>query len=445
LYYIIETEEQLSKYCQYDLSQCYVDVVPYNDHYHNAISPASLVYIRPFRSRAGFILPINHSETLSLSYSSIANVVNELIGKVYAVNAKRLKYYFRRKGPLYCLRTGLFLTKGVSLDESDYNTNSHRFFYSKYGNLEDVNKIIPVSKHYEKLEKMISLFKNPEKLINTAGYDTYGELATKIFHYIEKTGISIDQKEFDKHFSPRIKDASIKDGKIYSQYNMQTATGRPSDSFNGINFAALKKEDGSRKAIIPSNDFLVEFDYSSYHLRILCNLINYTFGDDDIHKHLAKHYYNKEDITKEEYDESKGLTFRLLYNEYELEEVENIPFFSKVRDFKHTMWDQYKKDGYIKSFLTGKRLTGIETKTQILPYILQDYETARNLTILSNLLKFLNNKRSRLILYCYDSFLIDYSKEDGKALLNDILGILQEGGYKTSAKFGKNYQDMKSI
>ena len=93
---------------------------------------------------------------------------------------------------------------------------------------------------------------------------------------------------------------------IYSQYNLYTTTKRPSNSFNGINFAALNKENKSRKSFIPDNDEFVEIDISSYHPTLIAKLINYKFEEEDIHKHFAELY-------GVDYQKSKELTFKQLY------------------------------------------------------------------------------------------------------------------------------------
>ncbi|MEG7727163.1 hypothetical protein U2063_15360, partial [Listeria monocytogenes] len=64
--------------------------------------------------------------------------------------------------------------------------------------------------------------------------------------------------------------------KVYTHYNINTATGRPSNAYGGINFGAMNKSDDSRSFIIPENDFLVEFDYHSYHPKMLANLVEYS-------------------------------------------------------------------------------------------------------------------------------------------------------------------------
>ena len=77
---------------------------------------------------------------------------------------------------------------------------------------------------------------------------------------------------------------------VYSEYNPYTATGRPSNRFGGLNFAALNKKDGSRKKFISrygKEGMLVEMDYDAYHLRLIGDEVNYKFPKGSVHKHMA--------------------------------------------------------------------------------------------------------------------------------------------------------------
>ena len=79
---------------------------------------------------------------------------------------------------------------------------------------------------------------------------------------------------------------------IYSEYNPYTSTGRPSNRFGGLNFAALNKSDGSRKQFISrfSNGVLVEMDFDAYHLRLIADKIGYDFPSGSVHEHMSKFY-----------------------------------------------------------------------------------------------------------------------------------------------------------
>jgi hypothetical protein len=445
MYYIIENKNQLEKFSEYRLSNCYVDVITGNDRYHNALSNPILIYIKPFESKSGFIIPINHNEAHSIDEASIIDLLTNYVGQIYAIDAKRLLHSLKVNKPLKCLKTALYLAEGRVLEESEYDTQAHRFFYNRYGDLNNVNNLIPISKHYEKLENIIKKIPDLSQVYKTTYYELYGSVAQSVFYRIERSGITINKEILLNHFKVKNPKLSIRDNKVYTSYNVFTATGRPSNSFNNINFSALKKDDDTRASFVASMDYLVEYDYSSYHLRILCNLIDYSFEEKDIHTHLAKYYFQKDSINEQEYNESKALTFKLLYTESIKEEIEDIDFFKKVREYKNNLWESYKKTGVLYTNITKRPITNIENKTQLLPYILQAYETEYNILILDKVLNLLDNFDSKLVAYCYDSFLIDYSKNDGKDILYEISCIFEQDRYKTSCKYGRNYHEMKSI
>ena len=445
MYYIIETEEQLKKFSSYDFTNCFVDVIPSNDNCHPKLADISLIYIKPFRSRMGFMISIDHTEAFSLSKESVEAFILNKLGNIYAIDGKRLRCFTKRDSGLFCLKMANYLVTGDLLDESKFNTTAHNFFCQKYEYRPDINKIIPIAKHFEKYEKLVSSIKINHDWFKLKYYKLYGEIAPRLFNSIESNGISIDNDEFFNHYTPKSALMSVKSYKTYTQYNLYTATGRPSNAFNGINYGAMNKADGSRKSFIAENDKLVEFDYSSYHIRILAYHIGYVFDDDDIHTHIATYYYGTKNITKAQYQESKGMTFKLLYTDSITEEIKDIPFFAKVKEYKDKLWNLYKKQGYLESSLSKRPLRGITSKTQLLPFLLQNYETERNLFVINDIIKYLCGKKSKLILYNYDSFLFDYSKEDGKQTLYDLQSILEQDGYKTSCKYGNNYQEMNNL
>jgi len=393
----------------------------------------------------GFILCVDHTEAFSLSKEQVLSFIISKPGNIYAIDAKRFKSFVNRENNVYCVSLGKYLSTGEVLEESKYNTMAHRFFQQKYEFRPDINKIIPICKHFEKYENLVADLKFDTAWFKSKYYKLYGDLATTIFSNIEKIGIKINNERFMQHYEPKSLLMGVKSDIIYTHYNLFTVTGRPSNSFNGINFAALNKNDGSRAAFIPSNDMMLEFDFQSYHVRILAYQCGYSFENDDIHTHLAKYYFGTDEITREQYEESKALTFKLLYTDSVKKEIEDIPFFAKVKKLKESLWNFYKNKGYIESFLSKRPIRGITSKTQVLPYVLQNYETERNILILNDILKLLEDKQTKLVLYNYDSFLFDYSKKDGKQILCDIQAILQQDGYKVSCKYGPNYQEMKIL
>ena len=261
----------------------------------------------------------------------------------------------------------------------------------------------------------------------------------KEYKWVEEQGILINEKVFDKYFETPWKGRSIRDSRVYSCYNLYNITSRPTNAFNSINFLAFNKENHSRTAFIPQNDAFVEFDFDGYHLRLVANLMNLELPQDQsVHEYLGKHYFSKNELTPEEYQESKKITFRQMYNGVE-EEYKHIPLFEHVAEFVQAMWEEYKRVGYT-TLPNGRKIVQENANPQkLFNYYIQCLETVNNVKKLSKLKEYLQNKQSKVLLVVYDSILIDYSAEDGKGTLADIKNILEEDGYRVKAKKGHNY------
>ena len=234
---------------------------------------------------------------------------------------------------------------------------------------------------------------------------------------------------------------------MYTKYNLYNLTTRPTNSFNGVNFAALNKNDGSRIAFIPKNDLFFEFDYDSYHVRILAKLINYPLDKESVHTQLGKMYFDKETLTDEEYKHSKELTFKQLYGGV-FDQYKDIPFFKLMNEYVNKLWEKFNTENKLE-LIGGKVLTKEQiqnpTPNKILNYIIQSAETYNNVVSVKKVIEYLENRQSKVILYTYDSFLIDYSINDGKETLQKIKQLLESEGYVIKASYGPNYNSLKNI
>ena len=85
------------------------------------------------------------------------------------------------------------------------------------------------------------------------------------------------------------------------------------------------------------------------------------------------------------------------------------------------------------------------TPNKILNYIIQSAETYNNVVSVKKVIEYLENRQSKVILYTYDSFLIDYSINDGKETLQKIKQLLESEGYVIKASYGPNYNSLKNI
>tara|TARA_B100000959_G_C14872249_1_gene578839 strand:- start:223 stop:1185 length:963 start_codon:yes stop_codon:yes gene_type:complete len=307
-------------------------------------------------------------------------------------------------------------------DMDKYLTNAHHHYYRTHYDKENINDVIPLVKHAE-------YFSNLSKdLVHNFEKD-YDQTILEVLYQIEKNGLYTTDEKM-----------------VYSEYNPFTSTGRPSNRFGGMNFAALNKKDGSRKQFISRHKggVLVEFDFDAYHPRLIGDLIGYDFPNGSAHEHLAETYGLS-------YDDGKALTFKYLYGGI-TDEMKNNPFFSKVDDYIKGLWNIYKTRDFIKSDIYNKKiyrknLTDMNPN-KVFNYKVQLLETENNIKILNTLLPEIENGdyASRLVLYNYDSFLLDFDREDGLDYLKKVKGILEQGGkYPTKVSMGDNYHEMRDI
>jgi hypothetical protein len=429
MYFVVETEEQLAQLPKPE--KCFIELMSLSEHTHPTLTSPCVLYYNDFKK--GYILPINHSEAFSLSIEQIQNFLKD-IPKVYLLDKKWHSYYLNLPNSIDVYFTVLDL-KGKIQDFQCYTT-VHLDFYERLKYSPAVNTYIPISKHYERCECMFEMVKDYiGKESNTEWQNKY----TEVYKWVEEQGILINEKLFDKYFETPWKARSVSDSRVYSSYNLYNITSRPTNAFNSINFLALNKENGSRTAFIPENDAFVEFDFDGYHLRLIANKMGTEVPQDEsIHEYLGKQYLKKDQLTPEEYQEAKKITFRQMYNGVE-DEYKHIEFFEDVAIAVDAMWTTYKGNGFLE--LPNKRKLVLENANpqKLFNYYIQCLETVNNVKKLDKLKSYLQDKQSKVLLVVYDSILIDYAASDGKGTLSYIKDILEADRFKVKAKKSDNY------
>jgi hypothetical protein len=227
------------------------------------------------------------------------------------------------------------------------------------------------------------------------------------------------------------------DGWEYTNYNPYTYTGRPSNSFNGINYSALNKSDNTRERFVSrfgNGGFLLEIDMKAFHMSLLAKLVGYTFPTDDIYGYLGRSYPVGTD--------SKEETFRQIYGGISDEYLHN-DFFAKVKELTNSLYWKYIS-GNLKTFLYNRTLDIPDlTPVKTLNYMLQSFETEYNGYVISKIMSYLYDRQTKMILYTYDSFLFDFSKADGRETLDGL--VKQFDGEPVHVKIGKNYGNMLTL
>ena len=319
--------------------------------------------------------------------------------------------------------------------EKHITNNAIDFLSNKFYNVKKLNEIIPLSKHNEYCNDILKSMDN----IFVDKDDSYMNDVVKAFTSIERNGIKVSNDICDI-FDIRVK-KHISNGKLYSNYNLWTTTGRPSNSFGSVNFAALPPE--KRKAFVAENDYLVEFDFDAYHLRLIADLVGYhTFGEESVHEHLSKWYECS-------YEESKQRTFKLLYGGIDKETREKVPFFDLTHNYINKKWNEINTHNLVSTDIYRRKLLFKNyedlNRNKVFNYLIQALETESNIKKILKVQDYLYNKNTKLVLYGYDSFLFDFSQQDGVETLKDIKSILEEGKHFTKSKMGLNYGEMQDI
>ena len=416
MYWLVETEEQVKTLERIKYEDVFVEIVPLSNTVHPVENSICSIYIRPLKSTKGFMMTHSHSETLSVDIDIIVRVLNTF-KNIYVRDKKEFLHYFILKG-LY----------DITLTQPPYiqnYTQTHNYFYHKYPNKKDINRIIPIVKHYEYCEKT---FETLKPRINEPINDFYNNRATVVFNAIERSGIRINREEFESRFH------DVDSDYVYGQFNFKTLTTRPSNRYKGVNYAAINKENGDRKCFIPSNDLLFELDISAYHPTLLSHLVDYDFGDGDIHQNFA-------DMYKVDYQKAKELTFKQLYGGV-FEQYKDLEFFKKVQVYTDDLWARFQNDGYVEcpisKHIYRKDVLEDMKPQKLLNYILQNLETATNVCILWEMFKLLRGKNTKLILYTYDSFLFDLDKNDKETIIQ-IQEIFKKYKLQTKFNYGTTY------
>ena len=374
-----------------------------------------------------YVLPFRHSDAINLKSKYIKKTWTPM--DVFTYDKKKLLHFVKWKN-ITDMQMHYYMSKNEPLPIDDVTTNAHEYFHRTHYKTKNINCVIPMMKHIEWCRKLVEYLKVTifVKPGSKSVFKIYNDDVIGNLQYIEQSGLQTTKSM------------------VYSEYNPYTSTGRPSNRFGGINFAALNKKDGSRKQFISrfgKDGMLVEMDYDAYHLRLIGDGIGYKFPKGSVHKHMAKFYGVG-------YEESKGLSFQYLYGHIPDDVLRKNPFFKKVQVYIDSLWNDYKTTNFIKSDIYNKTIRKENlsdmNKNKLFNYLIQLTETESNMRMLTELIPEVDKYKSKLILYSYDSFLFDFYMPDGLNFLYKMKGIIEQNG-KFPVKVGKgwNYHKMKDI
>ena len=414
---------------------------PYRHFMNNYIS---FIYIYCIDSDKQHILPFRHKDCFNIDIERLNDLTSDR--DIYVLAKKR----FSQFSSIKCYDADMVAWwqnhKMLPLDET--NTSAHDSWNRWWHNETNTHDWLPITKHIERCEEMKDKFMEFYRTFDkTKAFEEYEQLVTDNFACVERNGLQVDYNKFVDHFKAN----GINKNRAFTEYNIWTTTGRPSNKFGGVNYAALPKETGCRESFVSrwEKGMLLEMDFDAYHPRLIADIIGYDLPNGSVHEYFAKQYFGKDNISEEEYDQSKKITFRLLYGGID-KDFEKVPFFGKTKSFINNLWSNFKENGFIvtprmKRPLYKNCLHDMNPN-KLFNYLLQASETEYNLHVLNDVNDLLSEYNTNIILYTYDSLLFDYDMKDGKELLIKLKDVMsQSGRFPVKTKAGVNYHAMTDM
>lgn len=234
------------------------------------------------------------------------------------------------------------------------------------------------------------------------------------------------------YYKPKLRDI-LKKGKtrvVYKQFS--TITGRLSVTPSSFPIMTLDKE--YRKAVLPTNDWILELDYNAAELRVFLGLSGHEQPQGDLHKWNST-------FLKMDRQQAKRSVIAYMYGSknYDVGELEVL---YNVKNVKNEYFNP-KEEQIVNLF--GRKIKSDEFHA--VNYTIQS--TAAEIA-LRNTLKIyhLLKERKSSVKFClHDSVVIDFSDDDRDLIyeIRDLFSNTPLGTFPSNIKVGKTFGDMKEL
>lgn len=262
--------------------------------------------------------------------------------------------------------------------------------------------------------------KNYDHLLATA------KLAHKISHQKVSLSWSTMRRQMHKK-ATREQIKKLKSVKPYCKYNIfGTKTGRLTTRKNSFPILTLPKE--MRKAIQPTNDYFISFDFNGAELRTLLALGGSQQPSGDIHEWNRANVFRKNGTR----EEAKKRLFSWLYNPDSSDRL-----LEKFYD-RNALVDQFW-DGTHVSTPYGRNIE--VDKRKALNYLIQSTTSDMVLEQAAKLDALLEGKKTRIAFIIHDEVVLDVCKSEEGILpaLEGTFGDTRFGTYLVGAKESADY------
>ena len=219
----------------------------------------------------------------------------------------------------------------------------------------------------------------------------------------------------------------------YIKYDIfGTKTGRLTTRKNS--FPILTMDKRYRGVLKPNNDWFVELDYNAAELRTMLALLGERQPIEDIHDWNIQNVYNNE----VDRDEAKKRIFSWLYNPNSKDDL-----LKQVYD-RDSIKDKYWDGEYVNT-IYGRKIESDEYHA--VNYIIQSTFSDLLLKQAIKINKLLEGTKTHVAFTIHDSIVLDMAHED-ETMINEIYHQFADtefGPFKTSAKAGKNFGELKEL
>jgi hypothetical protein len=412
----------------------------------------SLLFLYFLSSKTYWCVPIQHNDAVIVKdlLDKLKETLKLSIHKKYVFDKKSMIQLLEYDYDFVDVRLAKYMSDGT-IDDTDYNTSAHNFVHTNFRNVPDTNACVPIYKHARMfMNKVDSILGSDSSVENEDGFKFVNNIMTRCFAKLESNGLCVTDDFTDEFGNEQTK--HIKNRLVYTQYNLLTSTGRPSNRFAGVNYAALNKSDESRTCIVSrhgDDGMLVMMDYNAFHPRLIAHLVNFHMeSNENPYAYLAKYFFNKKEVIEEDIAVSKGFTFTQIYGGLDKRWL-HIPYFAKIQEYIDHRWRFFDRHGYIETPKYKRKIKpchiGEANPNKLFNYILQAFETEMAVDTLSEILIYLEGKQSKPVLYTYDSILFDMHKEDKLDTIKKLKFIMERDKFPVKVYIGKNYKDMRHI
>jgi hypothetical protein len=431
-----------------EIGDLIVHAIPVEYGKHPSDSTLSVLFIKNLHTHKTYFVAFDHPDSRpdTLVVTKFQEHFGKMNNRKWALDKKEFIQLFSSKN-VYDANYCGFLRRNEILDVGTFDTPSHELVRRHANTNGKVNKAIPLLKHKEAFEDMcVSVIEMINNFSIDRPFEIINNITIETLSSIESNGIHVDPAVFTNHFDT----VPNKDNLVFSQYNIYTSTGRPSNRFGGVNYAALNNTDGSRKSFTSrygEDGRMVMIDYTAFHPRIICSLTNYKLPITvDIYEYLAKLYFGKPFVDESDIKNAKVLTFRQLFGGVE-DKYAHIKYLANLKRFIDEQWEFFRVNGYVVTPFFKRKITSNHIQdpnpAKLFNYILQATEGEVAIPQIAKVLQYLEKKKSKAVLYTYDSVLYDFYKYDGVETLHEIISIMScNGALPMKTYIGNSYQNM---